>query len=201
MSSAMLIKQIDAIHIITDAVAYDKDGVVLAMGPKSFAIPHLSAAVAARGDLAALPLVGILANATDFVSGARNVIGAAEKGGLSLQLFVGGFLPAGAPYAFVASTSVAYTVDVDGFAGAPMPPASDPIYELIGRNADQIDPQIDGLALIEAQRRHPVDGIFIVGGWATLISIYRDRIEERILMRWPDRVGEKINPLDKTQNA
>jgi hypothetical protein len=224
MSSAILIRQTDAIHIISDAAAYDKNGTVIALAPKSFAIPHMSAALTARGDLAALPLVAPLVSLRKYeqtLSAVYRVLAAAKKANSELELFIGGFMTDGESHAFHATTESVTgaaaphppvndpiyeltnaVTSIPGFAASPMPPADDPIYELIGnRCPDQIDPRVDGLAIIEAQRRHAVDGIFTVGGWATLISVYRDRIEERILTRWPDRIGEPIDPLSSADDV
>jgi hypothetical protein len=199
MSSAIIIKQTDAVHLISDAAAYDtSNGTLLAIGPKSFSIAHLNAAVACRGDLAALPLVnglGFASNYNGLHREAGRILADAEKQKLKLELFIGGFLPTGESDAFMASTGVAWTTDIPGFAVVPMPPGDNPICAALANRApDDFDPLRDGLAIIEAQRRHAVDGMFIVGGWASLISVYRDRIEQRILTRWPDKIGQPINP-------
>lgn len=48
---------------------------------------------------------------------------------------------------------------------------------------------------IQCQRETACDGQYIVGGFAGLTTVWPDRIEQRVLMRWPeDEIGEKIAP-------
>lgn len=62
------------------------------------------------------------------------------------------------------------------------------------------DPAVDGLALLEHQRRQPLDDghggqpRFMVGGFAQLTAVSAAGIETRVLRRWPDKVGRKIVP-------
>lgn len=71
-------------------------------------------------------------------------------------------------------------------------------------NVDQLDPTKVGLAMMEAQRliKVEVPGQFdattahIVGRFAQITTIHRDRIETRILKRWPDGLGHPINPAE-----
>jgi hypothetical protein len=51
--------------------------------------------------------------------------------------------------------------------------------------------------LIELQRRFKPDGIdhYFVGGFAELTIVRSDSIEQRILRRWPDVIGERIDPF------
>jgi hypothetical protein len=65
---------------------------------------------------------------------------------------------------------------------------------------DALDPERDGFALHSAQRRAP--GIYcnraayIVGGFAELTTVRRDRVESRIIHEWPDSIGRQIVPDD-----
>lgn len=64
----------------------------------------------------------------------------------------------------------------------------------------KLDPVKDGLRIIEAQRHtkgiqgdetEPSHG---VGGFAQLTTINANTIKTRIIKRWPDPIGEKLNP-------
>lgn len=63
-----------------------------------------------------------------------------------------------------------------------------------------MDPEIDGLAIIEAQRaaRYDVksvpglDQIHVVGGFAELTTATHNGISRTILKEWPDRIGHRI---------
>ena len=49
--------------------------------------------------------------------------------------------------------------------------------------------------IVDAQRRTPDDrGIFRVGGGAELVEVRADGVTRRVVRKWPDRIGCKINP-------
>jgi hypothetical protein len=48
-----------------------------------------------------------------------------------------------------------------------------------------------GLAIMRAQR----EKFRVIGGWCQMTTIKPDQIETRILERWPDKIGERINPV------
>lgn len=64
------------------------------------------------------------------------------------------------------------------------------------------DPIGTGMLAMEAQRKLPYAGtdapgrssVFTVGAFAQITVVTRDRIESRILKRWPDALGQRINP-------
>jgi hypothetical protein len=33
-----------------------------------------------------------------------------------------------------------------------------------------------------------------IGGWCQMTTVRADRVETQMLHRWPDRIGERINP-------
>lgn len=65
---------------------------------------------------------------------------------------------------------------------------------------DDIDPEVVGLEIMEMQRKQKFEMNFrphvatahIVGCFAQATTIWPDRIETKILKRWPDRRGQKI---------
>ena len=48
----------------------------------------------------------------------------------------------------------------------------------------QLDPETDGLAILELQRQHSFNGVTPLGAHAALASVYADRIITKILRRW-----------------
>lgn len=227
MTAINLIRQRDAVHILSDGAACGPDGGVLFFTPKVFPLPHLRAAVAARGNLLALPLVteflATMASTYDDLAGTsvkalreatilRKINTARGKESPlddSLQIFIAGFSNASKPDAFTVLSREsdglpAYAaVPVHAFSFAPFDkPAQDELGTLFGgRTADEIDPRVDGLRILESQRRHKMknqhaggEPVFGVGGFAQLTTIRRDMITTEVLHRWPDEVGKKIAP-------
>lgn len=71
-----------------------------------------------------------------------------------------------------------------------------------GFTTEQFDPVAHGLAYMEEQRQIRVDlgqnkQISIVGGFLLSHEITRDGVSERIVQRWPDKVGEPIQPEER----
>jgi hypothetical protein len=52
-------------------------------------------------------------------------------------------------------------------------------------------PAESGLAIMLAQR----EKFGVIGGWCQMTTVRANHIETRILERWPDKIGELINPM------
>lgn len=70
-----------------------------------------------------------------------------------------------------------------------------------GWTVERLDPISDGLAIMEAQRQftggatsHEDGNLHLIGGAAVLTEIKEDGITQRVIRRWNDQIGEKINP-------
>lgn len=64
---------------------------------------------------------------------------------------------------------------------------------------ESFSPSTDGLAVLEAQRQSPwPDGLFYVGGAAQLTSVSAAGVAVDILRHWPDAVGQRIAPVDRS---
>src|SRR5581483_9208068 len=59
MTAINIVRQAEAVHIISDGVFYDEQGIVTSIGPKVLLLPHLNAVLALRGPRDLLPLVGM----------------------------------------------------------------------------------------------------------------------------------------------
>jgi hypothetical protein len=66
----------------------------------------------------------------------------------------------------------------------------------LGANGDCVDPESKLVHILEIQRRKEADdGNHYVGGLATLTTVTRDGVQQRVVHRWPeDKVGERIEP-------
>lgn len=220
MTAVNVIRQRDAVHFLTDGAAVGPDGNVAFTAPKVFALPQLRCAVAVRGTSMGLTLLSnLLSMAGSFAelrrrSGefiaegvdALDKLGLAGQQGHGAQVFVGGFPSStGGAEVFVVSTAT-----VGGYpGGTPIPiqgvciTPGEAVTQVGGeaaffggRHVDDLDPINDGLALLEAQRRTPVEGgRYLVGGFGQLTTVRRSgEITTRILCSWPDRIGAPIRP-------
>ncbi|MGY3130875.1 hypothetical protein ACVWZM_001557 [Bradyrhizobium sp. USDA 4501] len=66
---------------------------------------------------------------------------------------------------------------------------------LRSKHPDAIDPEVDGLAVLQLQRENPHlkngDCCF-VGGFAQVTTVMTDSITTRIIHAWPDELGRRI---------
>jgi hypothetical protein len=94
------------------------------------------------------------------------------------------------------------TTETDGSVN---PPPSAEAMAAVGLTAslDDFDPIVDGVKLMEAQRRtpalvglwHGAPGAHVVGGYVLHTIVTRDGVRSGIIHRWPDdAIGEVITP-------
>ena len=90
-------------------------------------------------------------------------------------------------------------VEVIGTGTFALTPINDAIYReldfLDERVADKVDPEVDGLRVMDVLRRNPVQyqkGGAGIGGFVQLTSVTQTGITTRILRRWPDHIGAQI---------
>jgi hypothetical protein len=77
----------------------------------------------------------------------------------------------------------------------PVPPVEDLLAAgwPIGVDRDKRDAERDLLHLMQIQRQRPAsDGRHYVGGQATLTTVTREGVTQRVVHQWDDRAGEKI---------
>ena len=226
MTALNIIRQSSAVHILTDGAGYRPDGAMAFAMPKVFPLANLDAAVAGRGSPLFLVNFAIAATiksgsfdrfkaiAIDLASAVFREVKAAmiaSGEGSLFDLAVAGWSEAGGPSAYFITNNESY--------GATVPPwqivESGPI-NLAPQNAaisaelerefpngadpDLFDPEVDGLRILEIQRRHPVThssgSAFAdaksVGAFAQLTTIRRGEITMKIIRRWPDEIGQPI---------
>jgi hypothetical protein len=219
-----IFRQRDSVHVLTDGASYEPDGTPGWPGEKIWPLPHLHAVVAVSG-LRLMPGIAVelvsqaadsydtlKAKAADLVRGIDTDFApfadAFAMGETPLAIVVAGFGEAG-PDSYVVANHGKYpgiapfTVTTTG------PIAIMPEIDVqrwadsIGRTitgADDLDPAVDGLKLLEIQRATPVPVLGneavqarIVGAFAQLTTVHRDgTISTRVLRRWDDEAGTKI---------
>jgi hypothetical protein len=226
MTAINVIRQANAVHVLTDGASYDHNGVMAFPGPKVWPMPHLNCVLAVSGSRMAPGMLveGLSAVADTFdelranaVDAFRTISDAFTASGAPLGMVVAGWGAAGADSYVVANHGKypgikPFTVTTTG------PIAIMPQIEVqawadaIGRNiagADDLDPAVDGLKLLELQRRakvpvasNPAVQAKIVGAFAQLTTVKRDgEISTRILKRWDDHAGTKVDSLASLADA
>jgi hypothetical protein len=227
MSAINVISQANAVHVLTDGASYDHNGVMAFPGPKVWPMPHLSCVLAVSGSRMAPGMLveGMSAVADTFdelkakaAEAFRTISDAFTASGAPLGMVVAGWGSAGADSYIVVNHN--FYPGVEPFTVASMGPIAILPSEIdmqewvdgMGHpveSADDIDPAVDGLALLELQRRsmvpvasNPAVQAKIVGAFAQLTTIKRDgEISTRILKRWDDHAGTKVDSLASLADA
>jgi len=211
MSAINVLIQTDRAHLYTDAAIYQPDGELVGIGPKVRMMPHINAAMAMRGAFLGLaPIAEELSAAPSFDALRAGIIDCLKKcaasyahlldqcsAGPDFEVVIAGISETTGPSAYLVASHSRYgdpwsIVDLSGLS---LTPASDVVHQSVfaiadGRDADQLDPVADGLAIMEVQRAER-SGAY-VGGFAQLTTIDADGVHSRIIHRWPDRLGEKV---------
>lgn len=220
MSSVILFRQSDRVTVLTDGSCYEMNGTLIGHTPKVVPVPHLNAAIAIRGQSAALALVlGTLTQKADAFEDVEKVLpdvlelltpNHETQTGDVVDLYVAGFGPDG-PDSYVMvnhshhrGVSPFQATRTGPLCVAPGSRALEARMQELkpadAQTVDDIDPDDFGLEIIEEQRRERfelVGDVFgeeksIVGSFAQMTTIWPDRIETKILRRWPDQRGKPI---------
>lgn len=234
MTAINVIRQASAVHVLSDGVFCDPDGVVCEIGPNAFELPHLPAVLAIRGPTHFMPfLVHRLARECRcFDDLIRRVVAAALEVYASFPMTLGtvGFGAVEPGFELVVAGWSTKRNKPESYLVAGVEPEfrqgrKRKAWELlelpevliaprigdaqigsirwtVPESAETFQPEVDGLKLLEAQRRlrgasdgHPQRGLaHRIGGFIQLATISPDGIVSRILQRWPDEVGRKIEP-------
>jgi hypothetical protein len=218
MTAINIIRQSRAVHVLTDGAAYKADGTLHVRVQKAFPFLHLNAAMAWRGSPLLAPIFAVHASvkATSFDhlrSIARNTAITALSetqdaikalgGDVEFDMAIAGWSETSGPSSYFLCNHGRHGGGVSAWevidlGPVSLAPTSDAINAELagaypnGANPDQLDPVIDGLRILEIQRKHPVDhaGDFgtvrAVGGFAQLTTIKLGAIDMRIIRRWPE---------------
>jgi hypothetical protein len=228
MTAINVIQRPHAIHMLTDAASYMPDGTLGMVGQKAHPVAHLSAVFSSRGPQLFMPLMseavfsafssfdemidGLVERVRTAVSAIAPTLALCAHGP-NFDLVIAGWSTARrrpetyvltdhANYGFPAWTLkpfgalliTPWTADLDGRLKLTR-------AELAGK----LDPVKDGLRILEAQRfvkeiqRNETEPAYGVGGFAQLTTVTAENITTRILKRWPDPIGEKLDPTRRVQ--
>ncbi len=187
--AVFLVRQREAGHILADGAALAPDGKIVGVAAKIMPLPHLGAAIALRGDVemtAQLPLLGRARDLAELRHLAEQGVRTIRAAGREVELYV-------AALEGCFAVTAGGTTEIESFALAP---ADQAIYAelsfLYGRTADMVDPEVDGLKVMEVLRRHPVKcasgAVTRPGGHVQIATVTRAGITTRILRWWPDPI-------------
>ncbi|HEY4200057.1 MAG TPA: hypothetical protein VGM83_05815 [Devosiaceae bacterium] len=221
MSSIVVLRQTDRVSVLTDGAAYRNDGTIVGENAKVYALPHLNAVITVRGSQAAFAMIAGWLTCNVFAYNdlrhslpeILSVLTPADGAGETIEVVVAGFTNAGGADSFFIvnhdrhpEAPILKALTIGGISMMPggdsVKVAVEPLFPVPMTNVDQLDPEEIGLAIMGAQRQilDDVPGLLraakahLVGRFAQMTSIYRDHIDTRILKRWPDPIGDKINP-------
>lgn len=187
MSAVNILRQSDAVHILTDGLAISGEGDDNAL-PKAHGLAHINAAVAVRGTLVAEVLLLPIIRAHKSYDALKQNIGPVLRdcfdrfgevvdqvpgtgNGRDTDLFIAGWTDAGEPDCFLVTNHTRYPdaipfepMAIGGLMSVPHPPElTDEFWESVRtRNPlaaswDDVDAAIDGLSLLELQRGYIFD--------------------------------------------
>jgi hypothetical protein len=235
MTAINVIRQQRAVHIISDGVFCDDNGIVCEIGPNAFALPHLPAALAIRGASHFMPFLShrLSRECRSFDDLLIKIVRAAQEVHMSFPMAFGnlgfgsiepdfdlvavGWSNArGAPTGYLVSSHdrvVARGLTASAWQLIELPEVlvAPPIAEYqisatgwkVPYSADSFRPDVDGLALLQAQRlsRRATDPgigtrgyVYVVGGFVQVTSVSSHGVKSEILHRWPDEPGRRIAP-------
>lgn len=207
MTAINLFLKAGAAYIVADSAGYEPDGTILAIASKVAVADRLSMALICSGRANPVQISELLAlYGTATQEDALRAIPLAMRdirednrlrapdgelsGDNEMQVFVAMYSHERQRAETLYCTT---TAEYDGgtlepYVVRPVARVSTPFSDL-----PFDDPERDGLAILEAQRRIPwPDGGYFVGGFGELVTVTRDGIDKRKIVEWPDRVGEKI---------
>lgn len=169
MTAVIVIIKPDAAHVLTDGVAqYPGPPVLTVPAHKAHIFPAHRAIFVARG---MQTLGNIMARSMDGTGDLDAMADALPEHARAAQTQVEQFPGFGQHWDMDGPQHPAYEVISPLAVATPMTP-----IEL----TPDLDPYTDGLAIMRAQREAEPT----IGGFCQLTSVYRDRIETRVLERW-----------------
>ncbi len=210
MSAFDVIVMPDSVHVVSDGAAIDADGRISFIAGKVWPIPHLNAVVAVRGPSMAGPFIGptVGSNAKSYAELKGTAAAVIRTGVCALEpmwvsapladkmdFVFAGWSEAG-PDAFIVCShdrwGPAWTnIQLGGLVNIPGDQAIVDSLDL-----SNVDPERDGVRMLEMKRASPD---YFVGCFGQLTSIYRDRIESKIIVRWPeDVIGKRLGTIAET---
>jgi hypothetical protein len=228
MTAINVIRHSDAVHVLTDGASWSADGECGFAGSKIWPLADRNAVITARGPKLAPALLAevfsaggrtydeMKCNSVELVRRAVLMFGdlwAFSPTGADIEVVVAGWSEKSGPDSYVVCTNdrnPAVTPWTVAEAGPVLMTPGDRAIEdklraILGpeiKCADDLDPERDGLRMLQAQRDMvlalPKCGVdfSVVGAFAQLTTVTRQAIMTKILHRWPDEVLEPAAALE-----
>ena len=182
----------EAAHIATDGAHYSRDDhLPRHFAAKTVTMPHLPAALAISGPTWLLHFLGNVLHTEaadlDELMASRAVAILAESApaaNMPLRAVIAGHSRQHGPAAWAMEGGRCHRIEAGQCYVAPHVPKWTPNAALDREPAEFVASIVD---LIGRQRKG-----FPIGGFVSLTTIKPDRIEQRILHRWQDRIGECV---------
>ena len=223
MTAITVIRQFNAVHVLSDTGVFDEHGRLVAFTNKVWPMPHKNAVICIRG---LAPIAAAIAEIVfrvgcasydDMRSNVRRELRSNFEaqaalfrskglvwGELKFDVIIAGYSESVGPhcYAFfsydMASVCLAWDEVLLGPI-APLPSTDEMMARLNLPDVDTLSIERDGLRIANEQRKvaMPFDvgapGCGL-GGALQLTTITTHMITQRIIHRWPDKIGERITP-------
>lgn len=233
MTALTVFRHSDAVHIVSDGTMQGMSGAAIGSVSKVWPIPHLSAAVAMRGGPIMLPVMSFALQTAATFDDLRNEVAALARRvfdewrvvleqspfSADFDLAVAGISERDGPASYLVCNHNRYgvkpwtVVDLGPCALLPGGPAvMDEFWKAYpaGTSSQALDPERDGLRILEMQQRHELEAAFEmvdgtplpmrIGGFAQLTTVRRDAITTKIIHRWPDEAGNRYANVSDFNN-
>ena len=224
MTAINVIKQSNAVHVLTDGAGYNADGTLIAIANKVWPVAHLNLVLASRGSAYFAPLLAQHASAAahsfDHLKSIMPALALELAGrfaplmrmselGSQFDLVVAGWSETSGPSSYFLCDHHQHGPSVEPWKPVDLGPISllpqtaamkvDLDHEFPnGADPDQFDSVKDGMCILEIQRRHPSEhgpaGSHMLRGVGMFAQLTRGAIETKIIHRWPDEIGKPIKP-------
>jgi hypothetical protein len=222
MTANTVIRAFNAVHVLSDTGVFDNDGRLVGVTTKVWPMPHKSLVVCVRGHaLICSGIAGEIARLGSSYEELRAIVRSEFRSSFQTQsefmrgkgvalpelkfdVVIAGYSEREGPHSYAFSN---YDMAADCPAWseiglgpiAPLPSTNEMMARLNLPGVEALSIERDGLRIANEQRRLPMPfptgtpGCG-VGGSLVLTTITTQMITQRIIHRWPDKIGERINP-------
>jgi hypothetical protein len=214
MTAINILRQKNAVHLISDGASYDENQRLVSSGPKVFALPHINTAIGIRGPTVALPLIahfvghaassydglktniaGVLKSAFANMKAVTDLCPAIDRGMYADVAIIGFSERSGEPDAYVISKpkdeDAAWPVtQIPEMGFMPSLQEINTWIKTIAVSINELDPCDFGLRVLEMQRAARFHERCHIGGFAQITTVTRTGgINSKMLRHWNDTPG------------
>lgn len=221
MSAYAAVRTADAVHVLTDGGMYDETkGTLIGTMGKIFLMPKQNAVMTQRGSgvvgSVLIPKMSTFGETfdelkarvgpemRDWLKPAIETDKAAGAAWVNFDILIAGISESRGPHSYVVPSYDHPTFEAikawTPFDPGPvmMAPGDDRILATV--DPATFDPVKDGIRIMEAQRQilepqgQSAELRYIVAGFVQLTTVTAGSITTKIIHRWPDKIGQKIEP-------